>query len=155
MGATCFAVVSVLSLLFTRYYPITHDVERYIKQYEEEKVYLMDKSVKETEENTENIHNELDVERNENPEPKETTNILELSTGTERTILSHYVPNLSYGDLSFINLWINLDFHLVFWPCVFCQAIQFTVIFNMSTYFESFDMMNQIGMYVCECHMLG
>ena len=153
MGATCFALVSVLSLIFTRHYPITHDVERYIKEHEEEKMHLLEKSVKETEENgANNKYHEQDTERHGNPEVNIPTNALELSTRTERTILSRYVPNLSYGDLSFLELWVNLDFHLVFWPCVLCQAIQFTVIFNMSTYFEAFDMMDQIGMWVYTFH---
>ena len=145
MGATCFAIVSVLSLIFTRHYPITHDVEQYIKEYEDEKMHLLDERAKETQEIKEN---ETNVERNNDSETenKETENILELSTGAQRTLLSRYVPNLSYGDLPFTDLWINLDFHLIFWPCVLCQAIQFTVIFNMSTYFEAFDMMDQIGM---------
>ena len=146
MGATCFAIVSVLSLIFTRHYPITHDVERYIKEYENEKIHLLDERAKETQE-IKQSGNETDMERNNDSEleNKETDNILELSTGAQRTLLSRYVPNLSYGDLPFTDLWINLDFHLIFWPCVLCQAIQFTVFFNMSTYFEAFDMMDQIG----------
>ena len=139
---------SILSLIFTRRYPITHDVERYIKEYEDEKMHLLDKDAKgATDYVKENNDEEPETDIDSHIEKKEPENITELSTGTERTLLSRYVPNLSYGDLSFLDLWINLDFHLIFWPCVLCQAIQFTVIFNMSTYFEAFDMMDQIGIH--------
>ncbi len=149
MGATCFAVVSILSLIFTRQYPITHDVETYIKQYEDEETKLVDKKIEEAELLATGSHKTTAKETKDSErEMERSVHVLELSTHTQRTIMSRYLPNLSYGDLSFLELTLNVDFHLIFWPCVLCQAIQFTVIFNMSTYFESFDMMDQIGAWI-------
>ena len=151
MGACCFAAVSVLSLMFTRQYPITHDVERYIKEFEDEKAHLLaNKKIEEaellaTQESSDFCSKEIKVDGRERSD-----SVLELSTRTQRTILSRHVPNLSYGDLPFLDLCMNTDFQLIFWPCVLCQSIQFTVIFNMSTYFEAFDMKQLIGKSVSD-----
>ena len=107
LGGTCFAVISILSLIFTRQYPIQHTIPELSAQSDSENKGLLD-----------NIKRS-DAKRN--------------------------LPKLSHGDLSFLELWTNVDYHLVFWPSIFCNGIQFVIIFNMSTYFESFSMMDYIG----------
>ena len=107
LDGTCFAVTSILSLIFTRQYPIQHTIPEVSEESESEHKGLLD-NVKRS-----------DAKRN--------------------------LPKLSHGDLSFLELWTNVDYHLVFWPSIFCNGIQFVIIFNMSTYFESFSLMEYIG----------
>ena len=111
-----FGSVAFLALLFMRHFPLTHEMEAYLKEYQREKT----------------------DEQDDHGPPLEKSISMRSKMKTE-------VPKLLYGDLSFTNLITNLDFHLLFWPCVFCNGIQTAVIFNLSTYFESFSLMKYIG----------
>ena len=118
--AITFGALSILSLLFMRQYPLTHEVEEYLKEYQKEK-------------------GDFYANQNHQAPP------LEKSLTSTRKRSKTKVPRLSYGDLNFLGLMTNSDFHLLIWPCIFCNGIQTTVIFNLSTYFESFSLMKYIG----------
>ena len=116
------ALTSILSIFSMRQYPITHHIEEYLKQYQRD---------------TSDISDQDDSGK---APPLEKTSLL-----TSRAKRGTEVPKLSFGDINFFSLWKNTDFHLLFWPCIFCNGIQTAVIFNMSTYFESFSLMDYIG----------
>ena len=118
-----FGSVAFLAMLFMRHSPLTHEMEAYLKEYQREKT---------------------DEQDDYGPPLEKSTTI--------RSKMKTEVPNLLYGDLSFIDVITNSDFHLLFWPCVFCNGIQTSVIFNLSTYFESFSLMTYIGKPQIQLH---
>ena len=120
--AVIFGLTSLLAIFAMRQYPITHHIEEYLKQYQRD-------------------HSDIsDQDDSDKAPPLEKTSLL-----SSRAKRGSEVPKLSFGDISFFSLWTNMEFHLLFWPCVFCNGIQTAVIFNMSTYFESFSLMDYIG----------